>query len=280
MSPKLKKPASAQADKFDFYLASVQCPEADAEFFEEVYRAHTGRELRVMREDFCGTAALCAEWVRRHEDNQAIGVDLCAETLSWGEKHILSLLGDRRQNVVIHEETVLAPLEQKSQLTSAQNFSYNIFKTPEELLVYFKAAYQNLEEDGLFVIDMMGGTDAMCEDSQDRKITGAKKPDGTALPPFTYTWEQAAYNPITGDFLCHIHFTVKRGTKIQKAFTYDWRLWTLPEVRALFLQAGFQTVEVYTEGWDEDSDDTDGLFEKREDFENEGTWIAYIVGKK
>ena len=280
MSPKLKKSKSRSADKFDLYLASVQSPDADVEFFQRVYEAHTGKDLRVIREDFCGTAALCAEWVKMHPENRAIGLDLDQVTLAWGEKNILSLLGEERERVTILCANVLEEIGEKVALTSAQNFSYNIFKTREDMLEYFRAVYLGLEKDGLFVLDMMGGTDAVCEDCQDRKITDGKMPDGTPIPPFTYSWDQVGYNPIDGDFQCHIHFTIKRGKKFKKAFVYDWRLWTLPELRELLLEAGFRDLDVYTEGWDDDTDDTDGHFELCEDFDNEGTWIAYLVAKK
>ena len=67
------------------------------------------------------------------------------------------------------------------------------------------------------------------------------------------------------------------GTKMRNAFTYDWRLWTLPELRELLLDAGFATVDVYTEGWDDDEDDTDGIFRKRKWFDNQSAWVAYVV---
>ena len=54
----------------------------------------------------------------------------------------------------------------------------------------------------------------------------------------------------------------------------------MPELRELLLEAGFRDLDVYTEGWDDDMDDTDGHFELCEDFDNEGTWIAYLVAKK
>ena len=66
-------------------------------------------------------------------------------------------------------------------------------------------------------------------------------------------WDQKAYNPINGDMLCHIHFSFPDGSKIKKAFTYDWRLWTLPEIRELLLEAGFQRATVYWEGTNEET---------------------------
>ena len=64
-----------QADKFVCYEKAVQAPEADADFIDRSFRKHRGRPPRVLREDFCGTAALCTAWVKRHRQNMAYGID-------------------------------------------------------------------------------------------------------------------------------------------------------------------------------------------------------------
>ena len=102
--------------------------------------------------------------------------------------------------------------------------------------------------------------------------------DGTRLPAFTYIWEQARFNPINHHILCYIHFKLADGTRLNRAFTYDWRLWSLPEIQELMLEAGFDSVEIYVEGWDEDEDETDGIFRRRKQFENQSGWVAYVVG--
>ena len=62
---------------------------------------------------------------------------------------------------------------------------------------------------------------------------------------------------------CHIHFKFPDKTKIKNAFTYNWRLWTMVEIRELLSEAGFANVVVYWEGEDEDGD-------QREEGEDEG----------
>ena len=54
--------------------------------------------------------------------------------------------------------------------------------------------------------------------------------------------------------------------------------WTLPELQELLLEAGFARTDVYVEGWDEEADDTDGVFRRRARFENMSGWVAYVVG--
>jgi hypothetical protein len=54
-------------------------------------------------------------------------------------------------------------------------------------------------------------------------------------------------------------------------------LWTIPELRELLEEAGFSDSLVYTHGWDED-EESDGVYRQRKCFENEESWLGYIVG--
>jgi hypothetical protein len=78
-----RKLTARTADKHVLYQESVQSPESDAGFFTRYFKKLAGRPLRILREDFCGTALLCCEFVRLHGDNIAIGVDLDVPTLRW-----------------------------------------------------------------------------------------------------------------------------------------------------------------------------------------------------
>ena len=46
------------ADRHELYQLAVQSPDEDAAFLARYHEKLTGRPLRVLREDFCGTAAL------------------------------------------------------------------------------------------------------------------------------------------------------------------------------------------------------------------------------
>ncbi|MFN7589412.1 MAG: hypothetical protein ACK5UQ_13115, partial [Planctomycetota bacterium] len=71
------KPLTARtADRHVLYQLSVQAPETDARFYDRWFRKYAGRPLRLLREDFCGTAVLACHHVKRHPENRAIGVDL------------------------------------------------------------------------------------------------------------------------------------------------------------------------------------------------------------
>jgi hypothetical protein len=165
-------------------------------------------------------------------------------------------------------------------MVMALNFSFCIFKKRTELKHYFQTAVKSLHSAGIFILDIYGGTESIIAKSDDtREIDGFTAPDGTQIPSFEYTWEQAKYNPINHHTTCHIHFKVPNIGKIEKAFTYDWRLWTLPELQEILLEAGFSKAEVYLHDFN-DEGESDETFRLRKNYENAQGWIAYVVGVK
>jgi hypothetical protein len=143
-----------------------------------------------------------------------------------------------------------------------------VFKSRTQLLAYFRNALRSLRADGLLVLDAFGGYEAFREVEEHTLYRG-----------FTYVWDQAQYRPVTGDLLCHIHFRFPDGSRIDRAFTYDWRLWTLPELRELLAEAGFERVTVYWEGDDGDGGGN-GEFTPNAQGDADATWIAYLVAEK
>ncbi|HEY5621525.1 MAG TPA: hypothetical protein VIR77_02895 [Pontiella sp.] len=67
--------------------------------------------------------------------------------------------------------------------------------------------------------------------------------------------------------------------KINKAFTYHWRLWTLAELQEVLMEAGFSKAEVYLHGFN-DNGESDKMFRLRKTYENSLGWVAYVVGVK
>ena len=94
---------------------------------------------------------------------------------------------------------------------------------------------------------------------------------------FSYFWDQENYDPITNHAMFHIHFRRHGEAKRKKVFSYDWRLWSIPELRDLLLEAGFSSVKVYWEGTDTEGEG-DGEFTEAKVGEECESWIAYIVG--
>lgn len=280
MSSKYKKGKTLadEANIHDLYQNAVQAPEADVEFFIDTYNKLRGKQALLMREDFCGTALLSVEWCKTDPARTAIGVDLDKPTLDWGQKHNIDAAdGNMKDRVTLIEANVLDSdaTTVKADITCALNFSYNIFKTRDALREYFTAAHKGLKEDGLFIIDMFGGTETMDELEEERDVDDED---------FTYIWDQDKFNPITHEMLCYIHFNFPDGSKLKKAFTYDWRLWTMPEVIELLKEAGFSKVRVFWEEFVDSDDDDDemegtGNYEEVTEPENQESWVNYIVAE-
>ncbi|TWU31587.1 class I SAM-dependent methyltransferase [Novipirellula artificiosorum] len=269
------KPSMAElADKFDCYQKSVQTPEHEVEFFEQAFRDAYHRKPYTLREDFCGTFAICCEWAKSDSKRTAVGTDLCSETLAWGREHNLAKLDQAQQSrVKILEQDVRKRNRPQVDVLAAQNFSFWLFKTRPEVIDYFKIARSNLKAEGIMVMDMMGGGECYTEEHVDKR-TIKKGRKG-----FRYDWEQASFNPITADASFYIHFKFKDGSKLKRAFEYHWRFWTLPEVREMLAEAGFSETHVYWE-IEEEEDEEETHWERRESAGSDPSWICYIVAVK
>lgn len=256
------------ADKFTLYQESVQSADAEVAFVDRVYKKTYGKPPTLLREDFCGTALICCEWVKKRRENRAIGVDLCADTLAWGRRNNLGKLKpDAAKRITLFNKNVLHVTQPKVHVVGAYNYSYFVFKTTARLVAYFIRVRQSLLPDGLFFLDAYGGW----ESQQVMK-------ESTRYKGFTYIWEQAAYNPIDDHTLCHIHFKFPDGTMMRRAFTYDWRLWTLGGIREALQLAGFTGTQVYWEGTDKRGRG-DGVFRPQKIARNCTGWNAYIVAR-
>lgn len=260
------------ADKFELYQLAVQSPEHDLAFAARHYRRERGREALHLREDFCGTALLSATWVKGRKNRTAEGFDLDEDTLDWGRANNLAPLGDAARRVKLHARDVRERGDKLADIRLAQNFSYYIFKTRDDLRGYFRAAYEGLAKDGMFALDTYGGTESTEEMDEERKIEGG----------FTYIWDQARYLPGTGDYTCHIHFRFRDGSEMKRAFTYEWRLWSMPELKELLMEAGFRDVRAYFEQSNE-SDEGSGVYKRDEtgsSCTNCAGWVAYLIAFK
>ena len=261
---------AATSDKHELYELSVQDTEAECEFIDQVWKERRKRLARRLREDFCGTAATSIEWVKRRKDNTAIGVDIDPTVLKWREARLTDRLDpEQRKRLTLRQGDVRTVRTPRVECVLAMNFSYYLFKTREAMRRYFKHVRSSLVDDGMFVLDAYGGSESFEELEEDRKVKG-----------FTYVWDQHVYNPITGDAVNYIHFRFPDGSQIKKAFEYDWRLWTLPELQELLTEAGFAKVTVYWEGTDEETEEGDGEFKPTTVGEACAGWIAYLVAEK
>ncbi|NND65758.1 MAG: class I SAM-dependent methyltransferase [Gammaproteobacteria bacterium] len=260
---------ASTADRHWLYEQSVQDVEEEVVFLDKTFSQRRGRMALSLREDFCGTAAAACRWVDSHPDRTATGVDIDPEVLNWGRENNVSKLETEKQlKVELLQQDVMTVETPEVDLLVAFNFSYWIFKTRNELRRYFEQAYKGVKSDGLFMLDAFGGSEAHDEMKEKTKLDG-----------FKYIWDQAEYDPVTGDLTCHIHFKFNDGTRMKRAFSYHWRLWTLPEIRELLIEAGFKNVTVYWEGTDDDGEGT-GEYLPVTRGEADPAWIAYLVAEK
>lgn len=260
---------SDRADRHSLYEKAVQCAEAEIDFVDETYETLRGRKAAWLREDFCGTGNTACEWVRRRPGNHAIGVDLDSDVQDWGRTHHVPRLRAARERMRFVTADVSRVRCRKVDIVLAMNFSYWIFKERDTLRNYFRNVLSGLRRGGVFMLDAYGGADAHREIQERTRVDG-----------FTYIWDQASYDPITGHILCHIHFSFPDRSRLRQAFTYDWRLWSLPEIREVLLEAGFRRATVYWEGTDEKTGEGNGEFTPQAHGESDDAFIAYIVAEK
>jgi len=267
-TPSRSRPTRAErADRHALYQKTVQHPKEEVRHLDRTFRMLRGRQPRTLREDFCGTAALACEWVRWRPEHLAVGVDLDRETLDWGRAHNLSRLEPRaRRRVRLVNEDVLEVVTDPADLVVALNFSYWVFKERAVMRRYFERAREALAPGGMLVLDAFGGYDAF------RRLRERRE-----YRTYTYVWNQLDYNPIDGDFLCRIDFRFPDRSEMKGAFTYDWRLWTVPELRDLLVEAGFARPLVYWEGWSAKRGRRTSTFSLVEKGEANAGWVCYLV---
>lgn len=254
--------------KYALYESSVQDPKSDISFINQVFKTFGLKKPLRLREDFSGTALISHMWVKQSPRHTAVGIDLDKEPISYGlKKHGSKLTADQKKRIELRRANVLDNFSFKVDALVAFNFSYFIFKTNEAMLKYFKQAYKGLDKEGIFFLDLFGGTDAVVESEEVREY---KK--------FNYYWDCEKYNVITNECFYSIHYKVGR-TKHKRVFTYDWRMWTPRELVDLLKRAGFARVDVFWEG-DGDDGSGDGVYSPTKDARNCPGWVAYIVAIK
>ncbi|MFN7903792.1 MAG: class I SAM-dependent methyltransferase [Pseudobdellovibrionaceae bacterium] len=263
-----KKTLSAHFDKYDLYREAVQSPDTDVLFLQDVYQELRNKKPKVLREDFCGTFALSAEWIKLDKKHVAYGIDIDPEPMAYGMKNYYSKLTPTQQKRLhLIEGNVLTSKLPLADFSVAMNFSYFCFKSREVMKQYFKNALQSLNKNGLFLVDLFGGT--QCTDA----IVDRTKKKG-----FLYFWDQQGFDPVSHEALFYIHFQVGKQ-KMEKAYTYDWRMWSIPEIREIMTEVGFKKTHVYWEGTNK-SGGGNGIFTRTEQGESCLSWIAYVIGEK
>ena len=256
-------------DKYWYYRRSVQSPDLEVVFIQKCYRELKKKKPRIFREDFCFTFALSCEWIKLNPSYRAVAIDLDHKPLNYGKKEHLKLLNLQQQKrlKLIHSN-VLSRAVPSADIVCALNFSYFTFKKREDLKKYFRNSLKTLNTNGILVLDCFGGSE--CLEANEEQVD---------YGDFIYYWDQRGFDPISHHALFHIHYKRKREKKRERVFTYDWRLWTIPEIRELLAEVGFCRTHVYWEGTDKKGEGN-GRFSRVKRGEECESWVAYIVAEK
>lgn len=265
--PQARKPGRPPAhDPHLLYERAVQSPRAELGLLTRLLR-RAGQPARRLREDFSGTALLSASWVAAGPERIAVAVDLDPAVHRWAVRHRLPALGPAAERLLLCQADVRRAPRGPFDAIIALNFSYQVLHQRADLEAYLAAARRALVPGGLFMLDLFGGWLSQQAVTERRRIGGG----------VTYAWEHEACDPITHRVRCAIHFELPGGRSLRRAFTYDWRLWTLPELRDLMAEAGFDRVEVQ---WDVEPPGVEPRYRPRRHAANQGAWLAYLVGRR
>lgn len=225
--------------RYDLYEWCAQDPARDALLLRSIH----GGAPKVLGEDFAGTGALSRTWVRV-VGGLAVAADRDAEPLA----RCKGVAG-----VMVRMANVMA-VDDKADMIAVMNFSICEWHDRRSLVAYLKHARSRLRRGGVFVASVFGGEDAMRVGRYRREVV---TPCGTV----TYEWEQRSADVTTGRIVCAMHFRMGRAAWMRDAFMYDWRLWSIAELREAMGDAGFAATEVYDHG--EHAIDADGAIHAR-----------------
>ena len=217
-------PARLQDQLYDLYEKSVQSPQTHIDWVVSIYHDLRRNYPFRLREDFCGTFQLSCAWVSRNRANSAVGLDLDCSPLAYGKRrHLPKLTTAQRRRIRVLRKDAISVTKPGSDVILVGNFSFFILKQREELLRYFRAARRSLTKNGIFMLEMAGGPGMIAKMNERRTVhIGPKN-------KFVYQWDQKSFDPIHRNGHYAIHFAFPNGKKLRDAFTYDWRLWTIPK---------------------------------------------------
>jgi len=323
--------------KFVLYQRSVQSPKGDISYMQKFFWTYVGGRLPLhLREDFCGTALISAEWLRSDSRRTAVGVDLDIEALTWGlENNVQQVGADAYSRICLFHGNVLHSLTNAKCIKSASlgsenykslretedssgsvtdddeadlvkrlevgehvqdycgqkessfpaadivcafNYSCCCLQSRSELVLYFKQAWSAIsKKGGIFVMDLYGGT------SSEHALKLRRR-----YEDFMYVWEQEDFNIINRTTKISLHFYLSKNQRsLRYAFSYHWRLWTLPEIKDCLEEAGFNSVHFWMREMPniqerrevEDFEVNDNVkYEEISSFNQKDAWNAYIVG--
>ncbi|KAL1921142.1 uncharacterized protein VTP21DRAFT_10858 [Calcarisporiella thermophila] len=316
-------PLASTADKHSLYHESVQAPRRECQTLANIYRhlsqQHPIIPPRILREDFCGTAILCHEWVHRDVNREAIGIDLDKEVLEYGRRRLEDSVEGERVRLVHEDVRKVKGL--KADILCALNYGICYLHKRRELVSYLRNCKEDLNENGVFICDLFGGLTAHTG-QYGRKHRGSNFEFCNALF-IQYFFEQTPVDTVSSLAKCRLHFRFEDGklahycsSWMKNAFSYEFRLYTIREVREAMEEAGFTQTHIWIsrakskrshanrteedeiddeESADEDDEDEDEDEDEEDEDEEDAddeyqkvegdhypalkSWNAYLVGK-
>ncbi len=220
------------------YEIAVQTPELDVEMLDRIGRRASGRAPLTLREDFSGTALLSACWVGSDDEREAVAVDLDRRVFAHARaSHVRALEEDAdRLELVLGDVRALSC--RTFDVIAAMNSSWALFDD-DALVEYARNACRCLEERGVLVLELFGGSEMRAVLTREHRHEG-----------FTYVWEQRAFDAARSVLDARIHFVLDDGRALRDAFAYRFHLRSLSALERLLAEAGLTRAELLIEGRD------------------------------
>lgn len=237
-------------DRHELYELCVQSPRTIVTFLEKVH----GQHPVVLREDFCGTAAVSRRWVgeglRRGELWRSTAADLDGETLERARE--LAMKDGVAEGIQFSKlDCVRTEVDftEDADVIYIGNFSIGEVHTPADLAQYFGKCHERLSlgnlgfGGGVLVFDLYGGPESFERTVLHRTHT-AKSGERVE-----YTWRHEHGDASSRMVENSISFRVHGDEGVrhfERAYVYHWRVWSLDEVLGALARAGFGEVQLHT----------------------------------
>ena len=261
--------------KYHLYTCAVQDPKETVKTIDSIFTQNFKKNALSIREDFCGTFLVGCEWIKSSANRKAVGIDLGAEPLKYADNNISNLLDTQeRARAILHRQDVRIPTLPRVDVIIAENFSFYVLQKRAELVSYFRTCLSSLEKEGLLILDMIGGREFTATPRRD--VKPLKKSETKLASNVFYRWTQRSFNPVTNNGQYSIDFKIKNKWH-NEVFQYDWRVWTIPEVKEALVDAGFDEVLIY---WDDEKEKRDSLKAVQKISNQWDTWLCNIVAVK
>jgi len=230
--------------KFDLYQISVQNVKIEVEFFRKCYRMLYNKVATKFREDFCSTALLSCEWVKNNVMNTAVGLDIDPEALAWGLEHNVNNLTSGSDRIRLLDHNVLTPYDQKEkfEIICSLNYSHFLLTKRRDLLTYFSNVYKSLDPKGIFILDFYGGSHIY----EDHKYAKEKS-------QHFYQFSGKQMNILNNQSKCSLNYKVNK--KFIPHFSFDFRIYSIIEMREALEEAGFKKFKLHIKEINEDEED-------------------------